>query len=68
MPTPLRWPTPGSGCAGPRAGSEGVDRDQRAGVRRLDVALAELGAEALQQPDLLLGQFERALGGGLLQA
>jgi hypothetical protein len=37
-------------------------------VRRLDVALAELGAEALQEPDLLVGQLERALGGRLLQA
>jgi hypothetical protein len=37
-------------------------------VRRLDVALAELGAEALQQPDLLVGQRQRALGGRLLQA
>ena len=50
------------------ADEEGVDRDQGAGVRRLDVALAELGAEALQQPDLLIGQLERALGGGLLEA
>ena len=33
-----------------RADEEGVDRDQRAGVRGLDVALAELRAEALQQP------------------
>ena len=51
-----------------RADEEGVDGDQRAGVCGLDVALAELGAEALQQPDLLVGQRQRALGGRLLQA
>jgi hypothetical protein len=37
---------------------EGVDRDQSAGVRRRDVALAELRAEALQQPDLLVGEAD----------
>jgi hypothetical protein len=34
----------------------------------LDVALAELGAEPLQQPDLLVGPLELALAGRLLQA
>jgi hypothetical protein len=47
---------------------EGVDRDQSTGMRRLDVALAELGAEALEQPDLLVGERELALGGRLFQA
>lgn len=41
-----------------RADEEGVDRHQGAGVRRPDMALAELRAEPLEQ----------ALGGGLLQA
>ena len=35
------------------ADEEGVDRDQGAGVRGLDVAFAELGTEPLQQPGLL---------------
>ena len=35
------------------ADEEGVDRDQRAGMRGLDVALAELGAEPFEQPRLL---------------
>lgn len=34
----------------------------------LDVAFAELRAEALQQPDLLVGQAQGAFGGGLSQA
>ncbi len=50
------------------ADEEGVDSDQRAGVRRLDVALAELRAEALQQAQLLIGEVQAALGGCLLQA
>jgi hypothetical protein len=50
------------------ADEEGVDRDQSPGVRRLDVALAELRAEALEQADLLVGELELALGGGLLEA
>jgi hypothetical protein len=36
-------------------------------VRRLDVAFAELRAEAFEQADLVVGQAEFALGGGLLQ-
>ena len=49
------------------ADEEGVDTDETAGVRGLDVALAELRREALQQPGLLLGEFDLALGGGLFQ-
>jgi hypothetical protein len=50
------------------ADEEGVDGDQVAGMAGLDVALAELRAEALQQADLLLRERDLALGGGLLQA
>jgi len=32
------------------------------------MALAELGREAFQQPDLLVGELDLALGGGLFQA
>ncbi len=35
---------------------------------RFEVALAELGTEALQRLDLLGGKLERAFGGRLLQA
>ena len=38
-----------------------VDRDQGPGVGRLDVALVELGREALQQPGLLFAEFDLAL-------
>ncbi len=37
-------------------------------VAGLDVAFAELGAEALQEPDLLVGERDAAFGDGLLQA
>jgi hypothetical protein len=47
---------------------EGINRDQRVGVGCLDVALAEPWAEALQQPDLLVGQADLPLGRGLLRA
>jgi hypothetical protein len=50
------------------ADDEGVDGDQIAGVMGLDVAFAELGAEALQRLDLLLRLRECALRRGLLQA
>ena len=50
------------------ADKEGVHGHQRAGMRRFDVALAELGTETLQKPDLLLGELELALRGGLLKA
>jgi hypothetical protein len=43
------------------------DGDDGAGVRRLDVALAELRAETFQQPDLLVGERELALGRRLLR-
>jgi hypothetical protein len=36
-------------------------------VRGFDVALAELGAEAVQQADLFLLEADLPLGGGLLQ-
>ena len=36
-------------------------------MRGFDVAFAELGAEAFEEPDLLLLQLDLALGGGLLQ-
>src|SRR5580765_7497102 len=49
------------------ADEEGVDSDKTAGVRGFDVAFAELGAEAFEEPDLLLLQLDLALGGGLLQ-
>jgi len=50
------------------ADEESVDGDERAGVFGLDVTLAELRAEALEQADLLVGEPDLALGGGLLQA
>jgi len=37
-----------------RADEEGVDGDQRAGVRGLDVALPELGREPFEQPRLFV--------------
>jgi len=40
---------------------EGIDGDEGAGVRHFDVAFAELRAEALQKPDLLVRQAELAL-------
>lgn len=46
---------------------EGVDGHERAGVRGLDVALAEFRAEAFEQPGLLRGELDGPLGGGLLQ-
>ena len=46
---------------------EGVDGDERAGVRGLDVPLAELGAEPFQEPRLLGCELDRALGRGPLQ-
>ena len=49
------------------ADEEGVDGNQRAGVRRLDMTLAVFRAEPLEQSDLLIGQAEFALGRGLLQ-
>lgn len=49
------------------ADEEGVDGDETAGVRGFDVALAELRREPLEQADLLVGEVELALGGGLLQ-
>lgn len=49
------------------ADKEGVDGHESDFVRYLDVPLAELRAEPLQQADLLVGEGEPALGGGLLQ-
>src|SRR5262245_11912444 len=50
------------------ADEEGVDGHQIAGVMGLDVAFAELRAEAFQGLDLLLRQGEGTLGRDLLQA
>lgn len=50
------------------AHEERVDRDQGAGVRRLNVALQELRREALQQPDLLVAERGLLLRRRLLQA
>ena len=50
------------------ADKEGVHGHQRARMGRFDVTLAELRAEALQEPDLLLGELELALRGGFLKA
>src|SRR3546814_6444408 len=48
-----------------QAADEGdVDGDQVAGATGLDVALAELAAEALQETDLLVAEGDLALGGG----
>lgn len=47
---------------------EGVDGHERAGVRGFDVAFAELRTEAFEQPDLFVGEGQRALGCRLLQA
>jgi hypothetical protein len=44
------------------------DRHQGAGVGGLDMALTELGAEALQEPRLLRRELDRLLGAGLFQA
>jgi hypothetical protein len=44
------------------AHEEGIDRHQGAGVRGLDVPLAELRAEAFERPDLLVLQFDAAFG------
>lgn len=43
------------------ADEEGVDGDEPAGVRSLDVALAGLRREAFERPGLLLGEFDLAL-------
>jgi len=45
---------------------EGVHGDERSGMRGVDVALAELGVEALEQADLLVGELDRTLAGVLL--
>ena len=47
---------------------EGVHADQLPGGVGLDVAIAELRTEALQEPDLLGGQLDPALLGVLLEA
>ena len=49
------------------ADEEGVDGHQTAGMRGFDVPFAELGREAFEQSDLVLPEFDLALGGGLLQ-
>lgn len=46
---------------------EGVYRDQFSRVADRDLAVAELGTEALQEPDLLVGQLERGFSVGLLE-
>lgn len=51
-----------------RADEEGVHRHKTTGIRGFDVAFAELGAEPLQQADLLVRQLDLALCGRLLQA
>ena len=50
------------------ANEERIHGDQSTGVRRLDMAFAELGAEAFEQPALLIRELDRLLGGGPLQA
>jgi len=47
---------------------EGVHGEQRAGVRSLDVAVAELRIEAFEQADLLIGELDRAFAGVLFEA
>ena len=47
---------------------EGVYAEQLAGVLRLDVAITELWTEALQKPDLLIGQLDAPALGVMLQA
>jgi len=44
---------------------EGVDGNKRAGMRRLDMTLAVLRAEPLQELDLFIRQAEFAIGRGL---
>ena len=64
-----RWRSAGRPCRHLQdTGEEGVDGHQAAGVRRLDVAFAELRREALEQPYALVREVQRALGGGLVQA
>ena len=46
------------------ADEEGIDGNQRAGVRCLDMALAEFRAEPLQELDLFIREAELALGCG----
>ena len=50
------------------ADMESVHGEQRAGVWGVDVALAELGVEAFQQPDLFVGELDGAFAGVLLEA
>jgi hypothetical protein len=47
---------------------EGVDGKQRAAVRGIDVAFAELGIEALQEADLFVGELDGALAGVFFEA
>lgn len=49
------------------ANKERIDSDEASGVRGLDVAFAELQAEAFKQPGLLIGKLDLTLGGRLLQ-
>ena len=49
------------------ADEEGIDSDEASGVRGLDVTLAELWREALEQSDLLVGERDLAVGGLLLE-
>ena len=49
------------------ADEEGVDRDDGTGMRSLDMAFAELGAEAFKSGDLLGAEFDLPLDGRFLQ-
>jgi hypothetical protein len=49
------------------ADEEGIDRDQRAGARRLDMALAELRAEAFELTDLFGAERDLARSAFFLQ-
>jgi hypothetical protein len=50
-----------------RADEEGVHDDQLAGAVNLDLALAELRAEAFKQADLLVAELDLAFGDALFQ-
>ncbi len=51
-----------------RADEEGVDRHQFPGVVNLNLAFAKLGAEALEQADLLVIELNRLFPMGFLEA
>src|SRR4051812_21104795 len=68
MEPPTIQPTSASAAPSQPVMKRGLDGDERTGVRRLDVTFPELRTEALQEPDLLVREGERAPRRGLLKA